>query len=60
MFKNKYRIIKALHRGYNVQIKYWTRPFTWRTIAYNQMFTTIEEAEEYITRHRQDVIKYID
>lgn len=61
MLKNKYRIVRDLYAGYEVQVRFWWLPFLWLLHPINTHYS-VERAEEYIKRQRlnMSVVKYID
>lgn len=62
IFKTKYRIVTDRYCGFECQIKRWWWP-VWIPLGFTNTFFEIEEAEDYIKRHKynpHNVVKYID
>jgi hypothetical protein len=58
LFKPKYRIVKDLYRGYEVQIKRFFFPI-WVQAGFSNTFSTIEDAERFAINHANRLVKHL-
>ena len=56
IFRTRWRIVRDLYCGYEVQYRPWWSPF-WVQHGFTNTHSSIERAREYLRKARRDVVE---